>query len=104
VSAQLHDGDRPSQIVQVLNRYSLPTLALVGIRCDRPQRQIIWRYLTHWSQVKSPLSGNDLRRLGYLPGKQFKQILEALLMAALDGELRNRAETEMFVTERFPRA
>jgi len=54
--------------------------------------------------VKSPLSGNDLRRLGYLPGKQFKQILEALLMAALDGELRNRAETEMFVTERFPRA
>jgi len=104
VSAQLQCGDRPSQIVQVLNRYSLPTLALVGIRCDRPQRQIIWRYLTHWSQVKPPLSGNDLRRLGYLPGKQFKQILEALLMATLDGELRNRAEAEMFVTEQFPRA
>jgi tRNA nucleotidyltransferase (CCA-adding enzyme) len=104
VSAQLQCGDRPSQMVQVLNRYSLPTLALVGIRCDRPQRQIIWRYLTHWSQVKPPLSGNDLRRLGYLPGKQFKQILEALLMATLDGELRNRAEAEMFVTEQFPRA
>ncbi len=96
-------GDRPSQIVHLLNRYDLRTLTLVGIRSSRLQRKIIWRYLTCWSRIKSPLSGNDLRRLGYQPGEQFKQILETLLIATLDGELQGRADAEAFVKQQFSR-
>lgn len=102
VAAQLKESDRPSQIVRLLSAYSLATLTLVGIRSSRPQRKLIWHYLTHWSTVKPPVSGNDLRRLGYQPGKQFKQILEVLLTATLDGELHDRADAEAFVIKNFP--
>jgi len=35
--------------------------------------------------------------MGYKPDPQFKQILEALLAATLDGEIRDRQEAELFV-------
>jgi len=103
MATQLRAGDRPSQIVHLLSRYDLRTLTLVGIRSSRFQRKIIWRYLTCWSRIKPPLSGNDLRRLGYQPGEQFKQILETLLIATLDGELQGRTEAEAFVKKQFSR-
>ncbi len=83
--------DRPSQIVQFLQQYSLETLILLATRAHRSVRRILWKYLVDWSQVKPPLDGNDLKRMGYKPGKHYKQILDALLAATLDGEL---GETE----------
>ncbi|GAB4142388.1 MAG: CBS domain-containing protein [Cyanobacteria bacterium J069] len=83
---------RPSQIVRYFADYDLPTLALLTVRSPR-RRRLIWHYLTVWSQVKSPLDGNDLKRLGYKPGKQFKPMLDRLLAATLDGELNGDLET-----------
>lgn len=84
---------RPSQIVRYFADYDLPTLALLTVRSPRRRRRLIWHYLTVWSQVKSPLDGNDLKRLGYKPGKQFKPMLDRLLAATLDGELNGDLET-----------
>lgn len=105
LTADLTPPPRPSQIVHRLNRYDLPTLALVSVRAARPLRRLIWRYLTYWSQIKPPLDGNDLKRLGYKPGKQFKQILDTLLTATLDGELaEGRSPAEAYVQSHFPPA
>ncbi|WP_448604391.1 CBS domain-containing protein [Thermoleptolyngbya sp.] len=98
---------RPSQIVQHFAAYDLPTLALLTVRSDRPRRRLIWQYLTVWSQVKPPLDGNDLKRLGYKPGKQFKPMLDRLLAAVLDGELQGdpdtlRQQAEHLLTCQFP--
>ncbi|GAB4458204.1 MAG: CBS domain-containing protein [Elainellaceae cyanobacterium] len=98
---------RPSQIVHHFAAYDLPTLALLTVRSDRLRRRLIWQYLTVWSQVKPPLDGNDLKRLGYKPGKQFKPMIDALLAARLDGELGGDPETlrqqaEHLLNRQFP--
>jgi tRNA nucleotidyltransferase (CCA-adding enzyme) len=92
----------PSQIVQRLKPYDLPMLVLVAARVPRPCRRLIWQYLTHWSQVKAPLDGSDLQRLGYKPGKQFKDMLGRLLAATLDGEIYDRSSAERYLAQHYP--
>jgi tRNA nucleotidyltransferase (CCA-adding enzyme) len=47
--------------------------------------------------VRSLLTGNDLQQLGFKPGAQFRQILDELTIATLDGEISDRAAAEAFV-------
>ncbi len=102
VASALSDCLSPSQRVKVLKDYDLPMLILVAIRSTLSLRKIIWLYLTQWSQVKSPLNGKALKALGYKPSDQFKQILEALTTATLDGEIGDRAQAEVFLQQHFP--
>lgn len=89
---------RPSEVVKLLREYKLPTLVLLAVRTPRPIRRQIWQYLTHWSHIEPPLNGNDLKKLGYKPGPQYRTILDNLLMARLDGVIRDRAEAEAFLS------
>jgi len=91
-----------SEIVGLLRQYDLPTLILIAVRSARLIRRKIWLYLTEWSHIKAPLNGNDLKALGYKPGREFKEILDSLLAATLDGEIDNRESAEAFLAERFP--
>uniref|UniRef100_UPI00286AD771 CBS domain-containing protein n=1 Tax=Chamaesiphon sp. OTE_75_metabat_556 TaxID=2964692 RepID=UPI00286AD771 len=84
IIASLPTCDRISQVVQLLRQYDLQMLILIIVRCDRSIRRQIWKYLTVWEQIQPPLTGNDLRRLGYKPGPQYRQILDSLLAATLD--------------------
>jgi tRNA nucleotidyltransferase (CCA-adding enzyme) len=102
LTEQLPTCTQPSQIVQHLKPYDLAMLTLVAVRVPRPIRKLIWRYLTVWSQIKAPLDGNDLKKRGYKPGKHFKQILDDLLGATLDGIIHNRTEAEQYLADRFP--
>jgi tRNA nucleotidyltransferase (CCA-adding enzyme) len=102
IAAQLPGCDRPSQVVQRLQPYDAEMLVLVAIRSDRVIRRGIWQYVTCWSQVKAPLDGNDLKAMGYKPGRHFKPMLEALLVATLDGEIRDRATAEQFLAQHYP--
>lgn len=102
VTEQLSPDQRPSQIVQILKPYSDRLLVLMAVRVARSQRKQIWRYLTHWSQVKAWIDGRDLKALGYKPGPQFRPILDALIAATLDQVITNRTEAENFVRDRFP--
>lgn len=92
-----------SEIVELFRQYDLPTLILIAVRSSRIIRQKIWHYVTEWSHIKSPLNGNDLKALGYKPGKQFKEILDALLTATLDGKIDSRESAEAFLVEHFPK-
>ncbi|UIE37269.1 CBS domain-containing protein [Leptodesmis sichuanensis] len=102
LSQALPTCTRPSQVVQLLQPYDLPMLVLLAIRSDRATRRQIWRYLMDWSLVKAPLNGRDLKALGYRPGPQFKEILEALTAATVDGQIRDRAEAETFLQQKYP--
>jgi tRNA nucleotidyltransferase (CCA-adding enzyme) len=102
VTAALSTKQRPSQIVQLLSQYDLPTLTLLAVIVPRSIRKQIWKYLTDWATVKAPLDGNDLKTMGYKPGPQYKQMLDALLAATLDGEVGDRAEAEAFLKRCFP--
>lgn len=107
---QLPQCEKPSQIVQALKPFDSETLMLIAVRSSRTIRRLIWKYLTVWSTIKSPIDGTDLKRLGYKPGKQFKQMLDDLLSATLDGEIvaasdsaeAVRAAAESFLAKRYP--
>ncbi|MEC4812808.1 MAG: CBS domain-containing protein [Scytonema sp. PMC 1069.18] len=98
------DGEvvRPSQVVHLLRQYDLPMLILIAVQSPRPLRRMIWKYLTVWSRVQPILNGNDLKTLGYKPGPQFRQMLDDLLAATLDGVICDRTEAEEFLAKYYP--
>ncbi|MEH2201416.1 CBS domain-containing protein [Nostoc sp.] len=94
---------RPSQIVQLLRQYDLPMLILIALQSQRSLRHQIWEYLTVWTNVQPLLNGNDLKKLGYKPGPQYRQILDDVVAATLDGVIKDRAEAEEFLTQHYPK-
>ncbi|WP_414527156.1 CBS domain-containing protein [Nodularia chucula] len=92
----------PSQIVQVLQQYDLPMLILIALPSPRNIRRQIWHYLTVLANVQPIINGNDLKQLGYKPGKQYRQILDDLLTATLDKVIENREEAEEFLSQHYP--
>ncbi len=100
IRATLLSCVKPSQVVGLLREYDRGLLLLVGVRSGLGRR-VMRQYLQVWSQVKPLLNGNDLRDLGYKPGKEFKEILAAVLGATLDGELDGREGAIEFVKSRY---
>jgi len=92
LTTHLENAQRPSQIYYLLQPYDSISLLLVAINSDISHRRKIWHYLTHSSHIKAPLNGDDLKALGYKPGPQYKDILNRLLQATLDGEISTREE------------
>jgi poly(A) polymerase len=50
------------------------------------------------------ITGNDLIDAGYDPGPRFKEILEAVEDAQLEGRVRSREEAMQFIAREFPRS
>jgi tRNA nucleotidyltransferase (CCA-adding enzyme) len=99
---KLPELNRPSEIVLQLRYYDLCTLMLIAITCP-PVRRHIWRYITRWRNIKPILDGNDLKALGYKPGRQFKLMLDRLLAATIDQEIGDRTSAEAFLRQHFPK-
>lgn len=83
----LSQSRRLSEIVACCRQYDVGTLISIAARSPRSLKRLLWCYLTDWSQVKPPLNGRDLKAMGYKPGPQFRQILDDLLAAKLDGAI-----------------
>jgi tRNA nucleotidyltransferase (CCA-adding enzyme) len=80
-----------------LRRYKLPTLIIIACRSHSEIRRLIWLNITKWTKIQAPIDGNDLKKMGYKPSPQFKEILARLLCATLDGEIKDRMAAEEFV-------
>ncbi|MFN6482511.1 MULTISPECIES: CBS domain-containing protein [unclassified Nostoc] len=93
----------PSQVVQLLRQYDLPMLILIAVQNLRNIRHQIWEYLTVWANVQPLLNGNDLKKLGYKPGPQYRQILDDVLTATLDEVIKDRTEAEKFLRQHYPK-
>jgi tRNA nucleotidyltransferase (CCA-adding enzyme) len=91
-----------SQIVKLLNKYDLATLILVSTKINRLIRRQIWRYLTILKYIQAPLNGTDLKNMGYKPSPQFKQILDDLLAATLDGVIIDLPSAQKYLAEHYP--
>lgn len=102
LNATLPNCDRPSQIVHHLERYTLATLVLASVRHPRTIGRQVWRYIMVLAPIAAPLNGNDLRRLGYRPGPRYREILDALRSATLDGQVTDLASAEGFIQHHFP--
>jgi tRNA nucleotidyltransferase (CCA-adding enzyme) len=103
-----------SRTVKILGQYDDATLILIAIKyrylSDHKydnklirlgDRRLIWKYLTVWRHVQPILNGNDLKKLGYKPGPNFRLILDDLLAANLDGVITDKASGERFLKTRY---
>ncbi|MGF1524691.1 MAG: CBS domain-containing protein [Leptolyngbyaceae cyanobacterium] len=99
---QLPQCDRPSRCTQLLQSFAIEVLILMSVRFPHQLGSTIWRYLTTWSHIKAPLNGNDLKRLGYSPGPEYRSMLEALKAATLDGEVSDQATAKAFIKHQYP--
>jgi tRNA nucleotidyltransferase (CCA-adding enzyme) len=103
IQTSLTNCQRPSQIVHLLRQFDLPTLILTALTSPILLRRKIWQYLTNWANIQPVLNGNDLKRLGYKPSPLYKQMLDDLLTATLDGIIQDKAEGEDFLARHYPR-
>ena len=71
-------------------------------RMERAEvRKAIGDFLTTRRQVRPILRGDDLRALGIRPGPIYRDILNSLLYARLDGHVQSRDDELRFVRRRF---
>lgn len=103
----LPDDASPSKIVRALDPFAARTL-LVARMLDLNARANGWldRYVVEWRHTRTVVTGDDLRRAGLSPGPVYTRILDRLLDARLDGEVRDdaaeRALLESLVAEALP--
>jgi len=95
----------PSRVYRWLAEAPLDVLLAVMARADRPEvRRAIGDYLTARRRVRPLLKGQDLKGLGIPPGPIYRDILNSLLYARLDGVVESRDDELRFVRRRFARA
>jgi tRNA nucleotidyltransferase (CCA-adding enzyme) len=91
---------RPAEIYRSLHGLSDETLLLLmaATRSEAVKREVT-AYFTHYRYVRPALSGRDLQTMGLKPGPLFKRILDRLLDARLNGEVRSEAEERDLVRQ-----
>lgn len=89
---------KPAEVYHLLSGLSDETLLILMAKSkgDTVKRHVS-AFLTTYQHVKPVLSGTDLKAMGLKPGPQFKQILEQLLHARLNGELKTETEERQLV-------
>lgn len=64
-------------------------------------RQWISHYITHLRDVQPLLKGHDLETMGFQPGPVYREILDDLLYARLDGRVVSVEDERVFVQKRY---
>ena len=101
IAPQLSNSKSTSQIYQLLQTYKPLTLILFAARSNKHIRRVVWQYITKLSKVKPLLTGKDLKSLGFKPGPLYKQILDDVLAATLDGKIGDRTTAEEYVRKHY---
>ncbi len=94
-----------SRVYRWLVESSLEVILALMARVERPDlRKAIGEFLTTTRRIRPILRGDDLRALGVRPGPIYRDILNSLLYARLDGHVQSRDDELRFVHRRFARA
>ncbi|HTU00568.1 MAG TPA: CBS domain-containing protein [Candidatus Sulfotelmatobacter sp.] len=95
----------PSQVYCLLAGERLEILLAVMARVELPAlRKAVGNFITQSRRVRPLLRGDDLRALGLRPGPIYRDILNTLLYARLDGEVQSRDDELRLLRRRFSRA
>ena len=99
---RLPKAQRPSQIYEMLHPYGSSELLLMGDRYPYTLGPQIWQYIVQLSSQSPLINGATLKRLGYKPGPQFGDILNAINALTLNGELLTAQAAESYVLSHYP--
>jgi tRNA nucleotidyltransferase (CCA-adding enzyme) len=101
IATTITDDLSIGQIVSVLQGYQPTMVLLLTIISQDKVSAKLYQYLTNWSHIKAPITGSDLKALGYRPGMHYKQMLDAVLVATLDGKITNHAQAIEFIQQQY---
>ena len=91
---------RPSDAVAKLDRHGDQALLAASIMVgDGGIREMLRHYAVGWRHIAPAITGEDLRRRGLPPGPRYREILDALRSARLDGIAVDRADEERLLEE-----
>ncbi len=94
---------RPSDIYRALQPFRPEELLFLMVQATREDvRRIVSHYCHRYRHVQTELKGRDLKAMGFPPGPLYSRILNELLDARLNGQVRSRAEELEFVKARWP--
>jgi tRNA nucleotidyltransferase (CCA-adding enzyme) len=87
-----------SSLFRKLRDYSTETiLYMMAITDDEAVKRLISFYYNKLRQVKVKIRGRDIQEIGIKPGPVFKDIMEDVLFAQLDGNLKTREDELSFI-------
>jgi tRNA nucleotidyltransferase (CCA-adding enzyme) len=95
-----HPELKPAQVYRTLR--DLPDEALVFLMAKtqaEPIKRHISAFLTTYQRVHPILNGTDLKTMGLKPGPQFRDILDKLLEARLNGEISSESDERILVNQ-----
>lgn len=104
---RLRRGSEPkaSDLYRLLQPFDCEMLLfLMALSGHDRLTQCFSTYLTRLQQIECELSGDDLTQLGLPPGPLYREVLEELLFARLDGKVSSREDEVAFVRKRHLRA
>jgi len=91
-----------SEVYFLLNPLPTDFLLYVMGRTDAEgAKKAVSLYFTELKKARISMGGQDLKRMGFAPGPIYKEILQALLRARLEGKLASRQDELNFVVKRF---
>ncbi len=95
--------NRASDIYRALQPFKPEELLFMMAKTQREEnRRIISHYFHRYRNAATELKGRDLKEMGISPGPIYRRILDDLLDARLNGEVKNRMEEVLFVRKNFP--
>ena len=94
---------RPSDIYRALQPLRPEELLFMMAKAQKETTtRAISHYFHRYRHVRTELGGKDLKALGVPPGRIYKTLLDALLDARLNGEVKNRQEEISFLENHYP--
>jgi hypothetical protein len=83
---------RPSEVYKALRSVPEPALQILAVLEAKVVSTKIRAFLDTYSKVRITSTGADLRGAGLKPGPAYREILDELLFARLDGRIRTVTE------------
>lgn len=98
---KLSHSPLPSDTYECLQRYAQSELLLMAARYPYALGPQVWHYIVHLSRMPPLINGGTLKRLGFRPGPQFREILTSVHRLTLNGELTSTQLAEAYVLENY---
>ena len=94
---------KPGQIYQLLHPLPIEVLLYLMTKTSREKtRKSISLYITKLRSVEIAVTGKDLSEMGYEPGPHYKEILEKVMDARLNGLVTDRDTEREWIVRHFP--
>ncbi len=94
---------KPSEVYRALLPFKPEELLFLMGRAEKESmRKAVSHYFNRYRNTQTELKGKDLKALGIAPGPIYRQLLDELLDARINKQVRNRSEELRFLMSRQP--